>query len=563
MSIIFKEITITDIIEKTSKKVVFASQRNLITSDSNGKGKSTIMKALYHSLGANSAFDDNINKKAMIFDVSISFNDIIYRVVRYIDQYLVFKDGRLEMTCRYGNIAELSEYYKKEFGMYVYLKDRAGGLPIAPPAYSFIPYYLDQDCSWKKEQMPFDSLGQYEKLSKNDLYYYHLSIFNDLYNEIKSKSKEQEILCKNLEEEIAQTQNVYMQLKEQIGSTSICINEQEIEVLISHMSRKINDIFVLFNKVKNELFVLENEKAECDCQILNINERLRIIEKDLSKPKTTAKCPQCGAEFELEIEKEVRDLYNKTFLINRREFYVSRISEIVKEVSLKKLDLEHYTKELNSLESQLKEEKAEYDTYTRRKVADVLFNDLLQKTGELTNKLRSETALLNEYNDKLKQFEVKTENIKIAFRNIYIGNLIQLNVKKFNAERIKPFNKLAIGGSQYVRSTLAFFYTFIELKKQFNKGKFECPLIIDSPREGEQDDMNSKSILEFIFGKYDGEGQLIVASVNGDKYLRDLEDFEEINVIRLINEDNQVMTIEGYQENLISINEVKSYLGLR
>ena len=258
MSIIFKEITITDIIEKTSKKVVFASQRNLITSDSNGKGKSTIMKALYHSLGANSAFDDNINKKAMIFDVSISFNDIIYRVVRYIDQYLVFKDGRLEMTCRYGNIAELSEYYKKEFGMYVYLKDRAGGLPIAPPAYSFIPYYLDQDCSWKKEQMPFDSLGQYEKLSKNDLYYYHLSIFNDLYNEIKSKSKEQEILCKNLEEEIAQTQNVYMQLKEQIGSTSICINEQEIEVLISHMSRKINDIFVLFNKVKNELFVLEN-----------------------------------------------------------------------------------------------------------------------------------------------------------------------------------------------------------------------------------------------------------------------------------------------------------------
>ena len=75
--------------------------------------------------------------------------------------------------------------------------------------------------------------------------------------------------------------------------------------------------------------------------------------------------------------------------------------------------------------------------------------------------------------------------------------------------------------------------------------------------------MNSKSILEFIYGKYDGEGQLIVASVNGDKYLGDLEDFEEINVIRLVNEDNQVMTIEDYQENLTAINEVKSYLGLR
>lgn len=562
MAITFDEIIITDIIEKTSKKVVFASKRNLITSDSNGKGKSTIMKALYHSLGANAAFDDNINKKAMIFDISLSFNDVKYRVVRYIDQYLVFKNGKLDISCRYGNIVELSEYYKKEFDMYVYLKDRVGGLPIAPPAYSFIPYYLDQDCSWKKEQMPFDSLGQYEKLSKNDLYYYHLSIFNDIYNEVKSKSKEQQVICKKIEEEINQTQNVYMQLKEQLGSISICVNEQEIEVLISHLSRKINDIFILFNKVKNELFVLENEKAECDCQIANINERLRVIEKDLSEPKATAQCPQCGSIFELDIEKEVRDLYNKTFLINRREFYISRIEEIAKEVSLKKLDLERYTKELNALETQLREEKAEYDTYTRRKVADALFSDLLQKIGTLTNKLKRETALLNEYNEKLQEFEVKTEKIKTAFRNIYIGNLIQLNVKKFNADKIKAFNKLAIGGSQYVRSTLAFFYTFIELKKRFNKGKFECPLIIDSPREGEQDDMNSKNILEFIFGKYDGEGQLIVASVNGDKYLKELEDFEEIHIVKLINEDNQVMTTQEYESNITAINEVKSYLGL-
>lgn len=562
MNIVFKELIITDIKENVSKRVKFFPKRNLLSSDTNGKGKSTIMKSLYHSLGANASFDDNIDKKAMVFDIRLNYGDNEYRIVRFVDLYLIFKNHKLELSCKYGNISELSEYYKKEFGMYVYLKDRMGGLPIAPPAYSFIPYYLDQDYSWKKEQMPFDNLWQYEKLSRNDLYYYHLSIFTDEYNATKSKYKEQQLKCDLLDEEVKQLYATYMQLKDQIKVEAVCIDDKEIEILINYLSNQINERFNCFNNIKNEMFVLENEKVECVCQIESIDKGINELTNKMKTPRANAKCPNCGTEFEVDIEKDIKELYNKTFLQNRRAYYISRIDEINKELAIKKERLEKYTREINELEARLKSEQANYDAYMRRKVSDGLFRDMLKKIGELNVKREKELLELKRLKNTLDSFDVKTDKIKVAFKSCYINNLLQLNVKKFNSEKIKAFNKLAIGGSQYVRSTLAFFYSFIELKKEFNKDKFQCPLIIDSPREGEQDDMNSQNILKFIFDKYDGEEQLIVASVNGDKYINVVDSHDEINIIKLDNDDNQVMTKQGYQENLEAINEVKSYLGL-
>jgi len=150
----------------------------------------------------------------------------------------------------------------------------------------------------------------------------------------------------------------------------------------------------------------------------------------------------------------------------------------------------------------------------------------------------------------------------LDFKEKYSDKLKALAVKRFNASRIKAFDKLAIGGSQYVRSTLALYFSFIELKEQMNVNKFMCPLVIDSPREGEQDDMNSKIILEFIFENYNSNYQLIVSSVNADKYL-DLNDkYNNVNVVLIDGEDNQVMTKEDYDTNELEINNIKSYFGL-
>lgn len=563
MKIVFKRLIITDLKEKVSRKIVFEPKRNLLASESNGKGKSIIMKSLYHSLGANAEFDANIDKKTIIFDMTLSYGEDEYRIIRFVDQYLVLKNHKLDLSCQYGAISELAEYYKKEFGMYVYLKDRNGGLPIAPPAYSFIPYYLDQDLSWKKAQMPFDKLGQYEKISLNDLYYYHLAVYNEEYSDTKSKYKEQQVLYNNLISELHQEQKIYQQLKENINVGSVCVDETEVSVLIESLSTQINKMFLLYNKVKNELYSLENERADCFCQVENIGKCIKNIDAQMRNPKTKVKCPECGSEFEVDLEQEMRKLYNKTFLQKRKEYYITRIKEIESQIQGKRKEMDESVSKINKLEAQLKNEQVNFEAYTRRKIADSLFRTLLVKISQINDRLMQYKSEIEKLKKVLDSFEIRTKNIKEYFKRCYIENLIQLNVKRFNSDRIKPFEKLAIGGSQYVRSTLAFFYSFLEVKKKFNKEGFRCPLVIDSPREGEQDDMNSRNIINFIFSKYDEEEQLIVASVNGDKFVDKTEKYNNIHIIKLENDDNQVMTTQGYQENMDEINEVKFYLGLK
>ena len=68
MNIIFKKILIVDILNKFAKKVEFSNEKNLVTSPKNGKGKSTIIKSLYHALGANGVFDTNIELNTMLFE---------------------------------------------------------------------------------------------------------------------------------------------------------------------------------------------------------------------------------------------------------------------------------------------------------------------------------------------------------------------------------------------------------------------------------------------------------------------------------------------------------------
>jgi hypothetical protein len=108
---------------KISKKIIFSEGINLITSDKNSRGKSVVMKSLYHSLGANSDFDDIFTKDNVLFDIQFEYDSKIFRVCRFKDSYRVLKNNELIKTVKRGNINELSLFFKEEIDAYVYLKN--------------------------------------------------------------------------------------------------------------------------------------------------------------------------------------------------------------------------------------------------------------------------------------------------------------------------------------------------------------------------------------------------------------------------------------------------------
>ena len=294
-------------------------------------------------------------------------------------------------------------------------------------------------------------------------------------------------------------------------------------------------------------------------EIVQLMDKIKRGEK---KEKPIVKCPICENEFEIDLKESILQLYNIEYLNNRKVYYEEQNKELENDILKFKKQLIELLDKIKNKETEIFSEKSTYENFVRRKSIENLLLEKEKQIGKLTVEVNKLNKEIDELKETIRKYDINKAQVDLDFKEKYSDKLKALAVKRFNASRIKAFDKLAIGGSQYVRSTLALYFSFIELKEQMNVNKFMCPLVIDSPREGEQDDMNSKIILEFIFENYNSNYQLIVSSVNADKYL-DLNDkYNNVNVVLIDGEDNQVMTKEDYDTNELEINNIKSYFGL-
>lgn len=87
MNFIFKKIRISDVVNKCSKNIEFSEYDNLITSENNSMGKSVLMKSLYHTLGADSAFDKNFYEDNVLFSLDFIYGENEYRILRFKDAF--------------------------------------------------------------------------------------------------------------------------------------------------------------------------------------------------------------------------------------------------------------------------------------------------------------------------------------------------------------------------------------------------------------------------------------------------------------------------------------------
>lgn len=559
MSLIFKEINITDIQNQLSKKVVFTSKTSLITSDENSRGKSIILKSLYHALGANSHFDSSFNKDDIIFDLKFTYNNRNFRIARYKNDYAIFNDDKLVNSVKSGNITQLSRFYKDNLDMFVYLKDRNANTGIAPPAYLFVPYYLDQDVSWKKEQEPFERMTQYEKLSRNDLYYYHLGIFSDRYFELNNELKKEQEKLNKISRELQNKDNLYLELRNELKS-DVVVNIRELDIELRNLNNEMSGKASQVDSIKNKIYERENEKIALQLLIEEIDNTLKHINKQNMSEKRHVSCPSCNYEFDINLKDEVEALYNREFLKNRKEKALIDIEKVTEEVKQYKLELDNYLQDIQKIKDRIFKKENNYKKYLNREV----IKDLLEtKTKEI--ELLEEQYNLCELECRKLQVDLDSldeKRIKVGplFKQNYKSNLISLGVDSFDESKIKPFYKLPISGSLYVRSTLAFFYGFLDTKAKFTSTKFICPLVIDSPREGEQDDINSGLILDYIFSRNVGDYQLIVASVDGEKYVnKEIIEDNNVQIIKLCGEKNKLLNKEEYELNKKEIENLRSY----
>lgn len=163
---------------------------------------------------------------------------------------------------------------------------------IAPPAYSFLFNFLDQD---KYDGTSFESFKNLRQFSnfKLNVIYSHLGIYNKNYFELIKQKEEFDLKIKSKKDEIDE-------LNKMKDRTNLILDgfscpettealENELSLETKEYSRLINEM----NIIRNKLVDLRNQLEEQNIILKQLSKTETKKEKELKKILKDKVCPEC------------------------------------------------------------------------------------------------------------------------------------------------------------------------------------------------------------------------------------------------------------------------------
>ena len=513
----FQSILIADLQKNTARFQEFSKGLNVVTSVDNHVGKSSLLKALYYTLGAEVDYDPVWDKNTKLYIATIQVDDEIYRIARLMKRFAVFHFDKL-ISITDSVTKELSPLLGDIFDFAVYLPNKESEkVEMAPPAFTFMPYYIDQDKGWSGLYNSFSSIEQYKKPDRIKSLYYHLNIYTKSTVELMAKRDWLKDELETLQKESERLQVILTALNGEIENLPPADNMEELEEQLEIPKERIR---LLMNQVGETRNVVQEGEIALTRhqQQLHIvqNYQLPIADKGT---QTVYTCPHCGYTFDEEIFNIVRTNYSE----QNEEYLCQQIQLIIDSVSQKlAFAKERYVslmEELKREEEAFHAEKDEFELYVRRRG---LQDSVRRFSGDL-NKVRiRNTEIIAEIKEISK--EIRRLPNKKDVEEKYI-ECVRLNIIALDAwnpayeGNIKLLQPIKAQGTLENKIILAQFVGLFQTMDYFKSSATRFPFVVDSPRAKEASLTSSKDILKMI-AQLEMLPQIILATI-------DFEDFKD------------------------------------
>ena len=253
MNLIFNSVLLVDLTNKEAKKIEFAPGKNMLTSNGNHYGKSVIMKSLYYTLGAEVYFPNPIKSLNYMTILRFTLEDKEYIVGRLKSMFVVFKNG--EFLKKYHNVGDFGDFLSDLFEFEIELvgKDAEGTIEKCPPAFFYLPYYIDQENGWSTNSYSFDRMTQFDMPQRKDSYFFHLGVLDNEYVEQNKHQKTNSKKVLKLTKENEKYKTVIDTLKMGLDDTQMAFEVKDLEAAILNRKDEINFILKNIAKCRKEL----------------------------------------------------------------------------------------------------------------------------------------------------------------------------------------------------------------------------------------------------------------------------------------------------------------------
>ena len=545
MNLIINSITMVDLTNKEAKRISFSAGKNMLTSEHNHLGKSVIMKSLYYTLGAEVYYPSPIKKLNLLTYIDFTYKEHLYRVARLRNSFVLYCDGLFVDS--YSSVGDFEEKLSSIFDLEINLvgKDQNGTIVRCPPAFYYMPYYIDQENGWSANSFSFDRMTQFDLPQRKNSFFFHLGVFDNDYVNVSKRLKSNDRQIGVLVKENDKYSTVIETLNDGMDSTQMAFDISSLEHAISIRENEIKQVLDEIAKIRKQLVEAEDQFLQLthDKEILSkyIKKKSPIMEKSDTE---LMECPRCGMVFERTMTQKLEKLY---LLESLHDDYVS-ISENEAKIERKIIKLrDKFDRQqdlLENYEKSLADNREIYNTYLKSKATKQLLKDyrgqILANTEKI-EKLRKDNAeskkLLGEY---LTQKNKANESYMLKFSKLLVG----LDIPKDQIEEIsEPGSSIIASGAYGPRCKIAQMLAFVETQKTLTSEIITFPIVIDSPNALEQDKEHLDSVIRTILTWDKTDNQIIVASIQGRDIASTIPD---VNMIELKNPQNHLFNADEY-----------------
>lgn len=526
----FQRLVLISDSKKLANQFEFPKRLNLVTGNDNSIGKSTLVKNLFWALGCDPEFDEEWKTNDIKAILYFTVDNILYIASRYHDSITFGKVG--SHLKKYPKISgEYSQTFSDIVNFDLKLANRSDNLECPPPAYYFLPFYIDQKRSWNQPWNSFDKLMQFTGF-KRPLISYFCGYTKSEHFEMQEELFVQKAIMKEANEQIERISSA-IEVIEDISNdkSAIALSEEElnniqdeIELELQKFLEKQTRLFDTQTQINSEVYDLERQYG------IALNS-VRELEKDYAFaveyiPEDVLECPMCGTKHD-------NSLLSRAGILADKSIVEEEASLIKNSLNQKKVVLKRLQEEIQEVRFEINRINEKYVTSLpeivnpnqgmQNAIHSIALKNVSHNVSEIivSHESRSKRA------EKI-QKEIKSDQNKLLSKqeknklNTYFFKNLEKNIETLSATGINlhgvktpmDFKKLLGGGAaEATRGVLA--YQLAILKQiEFANNCAIAPFVIDTPNQHEQAAANYLKIISLLKSNLSSQYQVILCGMD-------------------------------------------------
>lgn len=551
----FNRITIISKTAKTAAQFDFSKSYNLILSkQKNSVGKSSLVKNIFWCFGCEPQFDDKWKSLDCRVILDFEVKGKPYQIARHGSRFIL-KIGEAEHKVFTATGGEFSTEILGlfEFDALLAVRDK-DEVVTPPPAYYFLPFYIDQKQSWANAWASFNNLGQFPSWKKT-IIPYHTGMIGKNYFDKTEEICSKKVDMAEISKEVDRFDTAISVVSEFSANSGIVIDEKELDDIEDELNVEIMDLHFQQEILFEELANLRAEKAHIEAQVIVAKQSFKDTVADYEFSETLdedIECPTCGVVHDNSIVNRFslfQDKKQAEEIILRFQSDLVRLEE---DISTKDTAFNTVREMINRLD-----EKYSSDNDSNRSlssVLDAIASKSVRKKVEGNRSLKIESLHTLDKDEKLLVKERTAASkesrklVKETFQEYFPRYLSKLKAFGVNTNSIKsPENHAKVaesgGAAESTRAMLAYYISVYNLINKYGSHVLS-PLVIDTPNQHEQAAKHYESIVSLLIDELPDQSQLFVCGMDSEK----LDSLKEKSKIIYLDTEHSLLNSNKFQE---------------